>query len=378
MLRIARGAVLMCAVAFPATVGAQNAPRTIEAVPAELAGVVRDSLGNPVSDAEVNVPLASKSTHTDRNGAFALLGMAPNVAHEVWFRRIGFESVRFVWKGEEGKRVEIAVTLKRLPNTLNPTVVWANETKSLTSTSMVSGVVVDSAGVPVAGADVQLIGAERATRSAEDGTFEFRHVPPGTVTLRARMMGFAPTALMIELEKDDQRDIAIRIRRLVQTLETVNVTEESGYGKTDVAWREFGQRERWRSNSGLEVALGPKRLREAGGMPLDWLLAPYTSHLPGRSRAPRSLIAGNSTRMGIPPETVLPGAACILENGIQFRNWPLELYSADELDRLEYYPAAPPEREYTGTIEPRMHAQCRRAMDGSHRPWYVLWLKGAR
>jgi len=82
--------------------------------------------------------------------------------------------------------------------------------------------------------------------------------------------------------------------------------------------------------------------------------------------------------MGIPPEAALPGGACILENGIQFRNWPLELYSADELDRLEYYPAAPPEREYTGTIEPRMHAQCRRAMDGSHPPWYVLWLKGAR
>ena len=177
--------VLMYAVAAPATAPAQVVPRTIEAVPAELAGVVRDSLGNPVSDAEVNVPLASKSTHTDRTGAFALLGMAPNVAHEVWFRRIGFESVRFVWKGEEGKRVEIAVTLKRLPNTLNPTVVWANETKSLMSTSMVSGVVVDSAGAPVAGADVQLIGAERATRSAEDGTFEFRHVPPGTVTLRA-------------------------------------------------------------------------------------------------------------------------------------------------------------------------------------------------
>ena len=377
MRRIARAVVLMYAVAAPATAPAQVVPRTIEAVPAELAGVVRDSLGNPVSDAEVNVPLASKSTHTDRTGAFALLGMAPNVAHEVWFRRIGFESVRFVWKGEEGKRVEIAVTLKRLPNTLNPTVVWANETKSLTSTSMVSGVVVDSAGVPVAGADVQLIGAERATRSAEDGTFEFRHVPPGTVTLRARLMGFAPTALMIELEKDDQRDIAIRIRRLVQTLETVNVTEESGYGKTDVAWREFGQRERWRSNSGLDVAIGPKRLREAGGMPLDWLLAPYSGN-PAGARPRRSFIAGNSTRMGIPPEAALPGGACILENGIQFRNWPLELYSADELDRLEYYPAAPPEREYTGTIEPRMHAQCRRAMDGSHPPWYVLWLKGAR
>ena len=130
---------------------------------------------------------------------------------------------------------------------------------------------------------------------------------PGTVTLRARHMGYAPTALMIELEKDDQRDVAIRIRRLVQTLETVNVTEESGYGKTDVAWREFGQRERWRSNSGLEVALGPKRLREAGRMPLDWLMAPYTINPAGRNRGRTSLVPGNSTRMGIHPETVLPG-----------------------------------------------------------------------
>jgi hypothetical protein len=304
--------------------------------------------------------------------------MAPNVAHEVWFRRIGFESVRFVWKGEEGKRVSIAVTLQRLPNTLDPTVVWANETKSLSSTSMVSGVVVDSAGAPVAGADLQLIGAERTTKSAEDGTFEFRHVPPGTVTLRARRMGYAPTTLMIELEKDDQRDIAIRIRRLVQTLATVNVTEESGYGKTDVAWREFGLRERWRSNVGLDVTLGPKRLREAGGMPLDWLIAPYEGNPAGRNRGRTSLIAGNSTRMGIPAETVLPGAACILENGIQFRHWPLSLYSADELERVEYYPAAPPEREYTHTIEPRMQAECVRGMDGTHPAWYVLWLKGAK
>ena len=82
--------------------------------------------------------------------------------------------------------------------------------------------------------------------------------------------------------------------------------------------------------------------------------------------------------MGIPPETILPGAACILENGIQFRHWPLELYGADELDRVEYYPPAPPEREYTGTIEPRMQAECRQGMNGGHPAWYVVWLKGAR
>jgi hypothetical protein len=299
--------------------------------------------------------------------------MAPNVAHEVWFRRIGFESVRFVWTGEEGKRVEIAVTLRRLPNTLNPTIVWANETKSLASTSMVSGIVVDSAGVPVAGADVQLIGAERATKSAEDGTFEFRQVPPGTVTLRARRMGYAPTALMIELETDDQRDVAIRIRRLVQTLETV-IVDESGYGKTDAAWLEFGRRERWRTNMGVNVTLGPKRLREAGGMPLDWLMKGYGINLPGTATAsaPRSILPGAATRAKLFGS--LAGGSCILENGITIRRWPGSVYSADELDRVEYYPGD----DYSQTIERRMPLDCTTGPNGHHPPWLIVWLKGAR
>ena len=186
-------------------------------------------LGNPVNDAEINVPLAGKSTHTDRNGEFALVGMVPNVSHEVWFRRIGFESARFVWRGEEGKRVSIAVTLQRLPNTLDPTVVWANETNPF----------------------------------------------------------------------------------------------------VDVDGR--GNCRRFSSSAG--------RRR--------------------RHRSPNSTI-------------------WCRENGVQAQQWPLGPSSADEIERSEYYPAAPPEREYTHTIEPRMQAEYWRGMDGTHPAWYVLWLKGAK
>jgi hypothetical protein len=346
-------------------------------VPAELAGVVRDSAGSPIGDAEVIIPRLSKSAHTDRNGKFALTGIIPGVAHEVMFRHIGFETVRFVWTGDEGKRVEVAVTLKRLPNTLSPTVVWANETKSLTSTSMVSGVVFDSAGVPVAGADLQLIGAARTTKSADDGTFVFRHVAPGPVTLRARRMGYVPSTLTIELGTDDQRDVSIRVHRLEQTLDTVRVTEASGYGRSDLPWREFDLRERWRSNSGPDVVIGPKRLSEAGGMPLDWLLRPHEMAAGGR--APKSFVPGNSSRNAAELAATLPDAVCILENGSRFRYLPLGLYSANEVDRLEYYPPAPPEREYTGTLERRMQGlACRKRGDGSRPAYYVVWLKDAR
>jgi hypothetical protein len=343
---------------------AAQTPRTVQLVPSELAGVVRDTTGAPLRDAEIVLPFVGKSVRTDSAGAFAVLSVAPG-AHDVLFRRIGFTSVQFTWTGIEGQRTNVSITLLPLPNTLDPVRVWANESRSLGSRSTISGIVVDSAGVPVAGADVQLIGAGRSTASANDGTFEFRHVPPGTLTLRVRRLGYTPAALMVELGDDDQRAVSLRIRRLVQTLDAVTVTAESGYGASDAAWREFDLREKWRSNSGGAVSIGPKRLQEAGKMPLDFLLLSYQDAQPGRS------------------PSRLTGLQCVLENGIQARYIPLGLYAANEVQRVEYYPAAlkiAEDREYTGTVEARVnrYPQCAKNPYGGHAAYFVVWLNNAR
>jgi hypothetical protein len=325
-------------------------------VPAELAGVVRDTAGNPLRDAEIMLPALGRATRSGADGKFFIGGVAPGF-HEVWLRHIGNISVPFDWHVEEGKRVEISVTLRPLPNTLDPVRIWANEGKSLASTSMVSGRLVDSSGAPIPDADLQLIGASRSTRSGADGSFEFRHVPPGAMTLRARRLGYTPSTLMIELRDDDQRAVTMRLSRLAESLDAV-VVEASGYGKTDVAWHEFDVRERWRNSAGGDAfALGPKRLAEAGGMPLDWLLRGYM----GGAHGP-------------------PLMACVLENGITPRYVPISIYAANEVDRIEYYPAGPPEREYTGTVQARMriYPQCGKNDHGGHAPYYVLWLKNAR
>jgi hypothetical protein len=355
-------------------------PATVELVPAELAGVVRDTAGKPLRDAEIMIPAGAQSARTGSDGKFVLGGVAPGF-HEVWIRHIGNVSVPFDWSAEEGKRVEIAVTLRPLPNTLDPIVVYATESRSLSSTSMVSGVVVDSGGLPLANADLQLIGTTRTTVSASDGSFEFRHVPAGMMTLRARHLGFAPSTRMIELTSDDQRGVMIRLRRLDVMLDTVKVVEESGYGSTDKAWQEFGSRERWRNSAGGPAfALGPKRLAEAGGMPLDWLLRGYIGEAQG-VRAPSRIDPGNGGRevkAGANPLT--SDLACILENGIYPRWIPLYTYAASEVDRIEYYPSAPPEFEYTGTVEARMRMfpACGKTPSGGHPSYYVLWLKNAR
>jgi hypothetical protein len=362
--------------ALAPAVRAQTAPPTVQLVAGELAGIVRDTAGTPLRDAEILLPVVGRSARTNADGRFVLSGIAPG-ANEAWIRHIGHMTVPFDWTAEEGKRVEIAVTLRPLPNTLDPVVVWASESKSLRSTSMVFGLVVDSAGLPVPNADLQLIGTGRVTVSGADGSFEFRHVPSGTMTLRARRMGYTPGVLTMEIQSDDQRAVTMRVRRIDQLLDTVRITEASGYGRTDAAWQEFGVRQRWRS--GDAKLIGPQRFAEAGGMPLDKLLGPYL--VDAGSRAPREIDPNNGGRepkvVVTPP---IPDSECILENGITPRLVPLRIYSADEIDHLEYYPAAPPEREYTGTIAARMRIFpfCSSDRTGEHRAFFVLWLKSAR
>jgi hypothetical protein len=350
---------------------AQQKPATVQLVPAELAGVVSDTAGNLLRDVEIIIPTIGRSARSGADGRFLLAGIIPG-AHEVWIRRIGYISVPLDWYGDEGRRVELSVTLRALPNTLDPVRIWATEGKSFKSTSMVSGIVVDSAGLPVPNADLQLIGTSRSTKTSADGSFEFRHVLPGMMTLRTRHLGYAPVTLTIELENDDQRAVTLRVSRLAQSLDTVRVTEASGYGRSNSAWEDFDRRARWLGAYGDAKIIGPKRFAEAGQMPLDLLLKGYAVPPHSRPFAPKS--------RGVPPMPI-PGSACVLENGAVARLVPLDQYTADQVDRIEYYPPAPPEQDYTHTVANRLgiYPQC--AMDPanfSHPSYWVIWLKSQR
>jgi hypothetical protein len=338
-----------------------------------LAGVVKDTLGNALRDVEISIQEAGRAAKSDSAGAFMLTQVPPGV-HEVWIRRIGFIIVQFRWTAKANERVETAITMRPLPHTLDPVVVYANESKEMKSKSLVRGTVLDSAGFPVQGAEVQLIGTGRATVTDDNGAFIFRHVSPGELMLRARLLGFSPAATRLKLGDDDQREIFLRMGNLAHTLDEVVVREQSGFGRSGQAFKEYDQRARFRMHTSA-VVLGPERLAELGSTPLDLLARGFPA---GRTRGPTSIIAGNSTpiRHG---GTGVEGDACILENGYRPLRRPLRAYAASDIDMLEFYPAPPPETEPTNTILYRMTGVpgCD-GNPGQHPAYYVLWLKGAK
>lgn len=58
------------------------------------------------------------------------------------------------------------------------------------TTGIIRGVVVDQAIVPVAGATVQLVGQSKETTTAEDGSFGFADLEPGTYFLEVRKVSY--------------------------------------------------------------------------------------------------------------------------------------------------------------------------------------------
>lgn len=64
----------------------------------------------------------------------------------------------------------------------------------------ISGRVVDKNGNAISGATVTLVEARQAVTTKSDGTFAFSEVPPGTYTLVARRIGYAPAAQQLTID----------------------------------------------------------------------------------------------------------------------------------------------------------------------------------
>ena len=124
---------------------------------ATLAGVVRDSGGVGIADVEVVLRGTTHATRTNAKGEFALASV-PTGAYRAFFRRLGYQSVEYRWKPQSGERTDVSVALERIAQNRDPVVVRAEEDKRYAAHASVQGIVVDSAGVPIPEAEVQVIG----------------------------------------------------------------------------------------------------------------------------------------------------------------------------------------------------------------------------
>lgn len=350
--------------------------------PARLSGVVRDSLGDPIAGADVQLVGTRAGARAGADGHFVLERVPPG-EHVIRFRHLGYSSVEVDWSAQPGQGVELSVRLDALPRGLDPVIVRAREERAPSGRSLISGVVVDSAGEPVPQAIVSLVGAGRTTMTTGEGGFVFRRLADGDYVVRVRRVGWAPTTHHLRLERDDERQVTLRMHRLGQQLDTVRVVERSGFGGDEIAYHDLETRQRWRS--GLAVSLVGEDLRALGRMGLDDILRFKAGLSPAAAgkgdgagfTASPSALKSMSGAASIFKGIQGPGAVCVLENGRTPKQMPLTAYGADQVDRLEIYP---PNTEHTGTVQSRMSSVVACMGDPATRrhPLYiVVWLKGA-
>ena len=79
---------------------------------------------------------------------------------------------------------------------------------------VVSGLVADSTGAPVFGAEVSLTGLTHRALTDESGAFHLSEVPVGTATISVRRMGFAPYTTPVSISAANARVENVRVTLL--------------------------------------------------------------------------------------------------------------------------------------------------------------------
>ncbi len=87
----------------------------------------------------------------------------------------------------------------------------------------VSGTVVDDAGAPVANAEVQVVGTKLHGPTDEKGHFKIDGVSPGSVTLRALVLGYKPATLTASVSAGVVAEITLRVLRAPIAMQQVEV-----------------------------------------------------------------------------------------------------------------------------------------------------------
>ena len=144
----------------------------------------------------------------------------------------------------------------------------------------ITGVIADSSGIPIAGAEVSIAGTGASVISAERGEFRISGLRTGTAMLRARRLGFRPDSLAVEVsDAATPTPVKLRLNGLAAQLAPVVVRTH----KVEYKGRLAGYYERLdRRNSGYFITR--KQIDDENPRTLAQLLqrAPGMSQFRGR------------------------------------------------------------------------------------------------
>jgi len=254
-------------------------------------------------------------------------------------------------------------------------VVRAREERDMSGSAQLLGLVIDTEGNPVPEANVELVGADRAGETRENGGFLFWPLPVGSYVVRVRKIGFVPQSVTTQLRTGEEREMIVRLHPLMTSLATVNVVAASGFdSRAERVLKDLDTRLRWRS--ARDVLMGPNEMLRFAGRALDVVNGAQGMPIRTvfRQRGVRSINpAGVRGVIGVPTIGADGGSACIVENGSRLVHQPLSSYNASDVELLEIYDGY---GDDTHTLDVYMTGRCARGADGRHPFWYVVWLKG--
>jgi hypothetical protein len=192
MMRITR-AVILCLTILAVSGEAQQPLQSIR-------GIVRDSGGSLLSDAEVLV--GSRRTATNAQGAFRIDSLRPG-QYDITIRLIGFSAVRSRLTVVAAEPTVVEYTLASAPRLLPVIVVEGRRTG-------IYGTVGDTAYRAAVGARV-VLGGSRGGEVLTDsmGRFAFPNATGGSYMLRVTFPGYTERRFLVELKPGEGRELAV-------------------------------------------------------------------------------------------------------------------------------------------------------------------------
>ncbi len=190
-------------------------------------GVVRNESGRAIEQAQVLLDpgQGQRELRTDRDGQFRFIGVSPG-SHRLRVLRIGFEP-RDTTLAVTGA-TEISISLRRLTS-LSEVAVRARPTG-------VYGTVLSRDSLkPIAGARIELLGANTRDTTDTDGAFAMGKARAGTFLLRVSSEGFDTRTISVFVPKDSGVGIDVVLRPGSTAFDQ----------RMEMLWADMAQRVNW-------------------------------------------------------------------------------------------------------------------------------------
>ena len=324
-MRHLRFAVLLLGVVFTRAAQAQAL--------GEVRGKVVDQTGRAIENAEIELLPGERRAVTLDDGRFAITDVRQGV-YILSARRIGYEPVD-VNVAVRDSAMTFTITLVVIPTQLD-----AIRIREKAEGIRYSGVVLDQFDVPVANAEIVAMGINNQITTDGMGRFSVPKLAQGTLMLRIRKIGYSAyfNSFRILAERAD----TIRMSRLAESLTPVDISERSGFGSDEMAYKDLDQRTRWKGTT--VGAISREELAQEGRANLCDVI-----HRTGDASKFGLITATNCVRNFY--RVLVDGAMCQ-----QLRK--LTDFTADQVEMVEYFPKAQNSKikltsDYSGNLAAR-------------------------